>query len=162
MNKLAGLSILFIAGIATAQAPAQKRPAAPAGKAPAGAGSGSAQGVMMPSPAASGPTCFELSKDGKLWSRTPERMCVGHGDKNVEIKLQTGMPTPIDVAVFHLDLKTRSRCLDCNKDVYALLNPENSVMNELAITFDGKRDAKTLAETGTLTIGKTKFFYRKK
>ena len=37
----------------------------------------------MPPP----PTCFELSANGKTWSRTPERLCVGSGDKNVEIKL---------------------------------------------------------------------------
>ena len=112
----------------------------------------------MPPPPAQ--TCFELSANGKTWSRTPERLCVGSGDKNVEIKLQTGMPTPTDVAVFHLDLKTRAKCIDCNKDVFALLNPENSVFNNLAISFNGKRDVKAGTETGTLTIGKTKFFYR--
>jgi hypothetical protein len=113
--------------------------------------------VAPPIPA----TCFELSSNGKTWSRTPERLCVGSGDKNVEIKLQTGMPTPVTVAVFHLDLKTRVKCVDCNKDVFALTNPENSVFNALALSFNGKRDVKAGTETGTLTIGKTKFFYRK-
>ena len=47
--------------------------------------------------------------------------------------------------------------------MFALANPENSVFNALAITFDGKRDPKAPGtESGTLTIGKTKFFYRKK
>ena len=112
-------------------------------------------------PPASGPSCFELSPNGKTWSRTPERLCIGSGDKNVEIKMTTGMPTPTEVAVFHLDLKSRARCIDCNKDVYALLNPENSVFNTLAISFTGKRDVKAGTETGTLMIGKNKFFYRK-
>lgn len=172
MKKIAGLSILFAAGIAAAQAPTTKTPTAPApakaptattppAKGPAAPPAGIKAPDPVAPPAGSTTSCYELSKDGKAWSKTPERMCVGTGDKNVEIKLQTGMPTPTDVAVFHLDLKTRAKCIDCNKDVFALLNPENSVMNQLAITFNGKRDVKTGTETGTLTVGKTKFFYRK-
>lgn len=142
MHKLVGLSILFVTTAVAAQ-PSKAPDVQPA-----------------PPPTA---TCFELSKDGKLWSRTPERLCIGAGDKNVEIKLQTGLPpSPTDVATFRLDLKTRARCIDCNKDEFALTNPENSVFNALSIKFNGKRDVKAGTETGTLSIGKTKFFYRKK
>jgi hypothetical protein len=144
-------------------APAAKQPAPPAMPAkPMPPTNPTPQPVAPPMPP-SGPTCFELSKDGKLWSRTPEQLCVGTGDKAVEIKLQTGMPTATTVASFTLDRTVRAKCIDCNKDVYALSNPENSVFNQLAITFNGKRDPKAPGtETGTLTIGKTKFFYRKK
>jgi len=169
------LSSLFILTLATAVAAAQPAPPSPS-KAPSGAKAPTAPPSkaptaapapmpvqQVPPPVASGPTCFELSKDGKLWSRTPEQLCVGTGDKAVEIKLQTGMPTATTVASFTLDLKTRAKCIDCNKDVFALTNPENSVFNQLAITFNGKRDPKAPGtESGTLTIGKTKFFYRKK
>lgn len=115
-----------------------------------------------PVPPPSAESCFELSRDGKLWSRTPEQLCIGAGDKAVAIKLTTGMPTPQTVATFTLDLTARARCIDCNKDVFSLSNPENSVFNQLAIKFNGKRDAKAPGkESGTLTIGATKFFYRK-
>lgn len=143
--------VSLAAGIAAAQPAPPAKPATPA----------PAMRPPVPPPAA--PTCFELSKDGKLWSRTPEMLCVGSGDKAVEIKLTTGMPTPTTVATFTLDLKTRVKCIDCNKDVFALTNPENSVFNQLSITFNGKRNAKNPGtESGTVTIGKTKFYYRKK
>jgi hypothetical protein len=152
--------------------PPQKAPAAgakvPTPPSAAKPAAGAPPAASMPKPVAppmpaSGPTCFELSKDGKLWSRTPEQLCVGTGDKAIEIKLTTGMPTATTVASFTLDRTVRAKCIDCNKDVYALSNPENSVFNQLAITFNGKRDPKAPGtETGTLTIGKTKFFYRKK
>lgn len=138
---LAPATLVLVAGVALAQ----PKPTAPP--------------PPLTTPAA--PTCFQLSPDGQMWSKTPERLCIASGFKNVEIKLQTGMPTPTDVAVFRFDLKTRVKCADCNKDVFALTNPENSVFNALAITFDGKRDLKTGAESGTVTVGATKFFYRR-
>ncbi|MDB4954160.1 MAG: hypothetical protein JWO36_1729 [Myxococcales bacterium] len=104
--------------------------------------------------------CFQLSADGKAWSKTPELLCVGQGDKAVEIKLTAGIPL-VDVAVFHLDLKSRVRCSDCNKDEFALTNPSNSVFNQLAIKFDGKRDVTAGTETGTVSIGRTSFHYRR-
>jgi len=149
IQSVVGGVVLLVASIAVADRaapPPEAKPAAPA---------------VAPVPPPSGDACFELSPNGKTWSRTPERLCIGSGDKNVAIRLTTGMPTATEVAVFHLDRKERARCLDCNKDVYALLNPENSVFNALAITFNGKRDVKAGTESGTLTIGKTKFFYRK-
>jgi hypothetical protein len=130
---------------------------APAGKQPPP----SPPAVMPPMPPLSAPACFELSPDGKAWSRTPELLCVGSGDKNVAITLKTGMPPNIaEVAVFHLDLTARVRCIDCNKDVFSLSNPTNSVFNALKISFDGKRDVKAGTETGAVSIGKTKFRYR--
>jgi hypothetical protein len=165
VKSLSSLILLSLAaGVAAAQtAPAKPaQPATPAQPAKPAPTAGAAIAPPVPPPA-TGPTCFELSKDGKAWSRTPEQLCVGTGDKAVEIKLQTGMPTATTVATFTLDLKTRAKCIDCNKDVFALTNPENSVFNQLSITFNGKRDVKNPGtESGTLTIGKTKFFYRKK
>jgi hypothetical protein len=146
--NLKSLPVLFLvlgAGVASADAPkptAAAKPTADATAAPA-------------------TTCFELSKDGKSWSRTPELLCVGSGDKNVEITLKTGLPTPIEVATFHFDLKSRVRCIDCNKDEFALTNAENSIFNTLAIKFDGKRDVKAGTETGSVSIGKTSFHYRR-
>jgi hypothetical protein len=146
------LSTLLILALATGVAAAQTTPKAPT--------TPTTTAMAPPIPTQ---TCFELSKDGKLWSRTPEQLCIGSGDKAVEIKLQTGMPTATTVASFTLDRTTRAKCIDCNRDVYSISNPQNSVFNQLAITFHGKRDPKAPGtESGTLTIGKTKFFYRKK
>ena len=117
--------------------------------------------IMQPPPAPTAPACYELSADGKAWSRTPELLCVDGKDKAATITLKTGMPpNPTEVAVFHLDLTARVRCIDCNKDVYGLANPSNSVFNALSIRFDGKRDLKAGTETGAVSIGKTKFRYR--
>lgn len=113
------------------------------------------------SPPAPSPTCFELSLDGRLWSRTPQLLCIGPGTKQVDITLKIGMPTPADVATFHLDLRSRARCSDCNRDEFALTDPSNSVLNALAITFDGRRDVQAGTEAGTVSIGKTRFHYRR-
>lgn len=134
--------------------------AAPTGSAPAPSPPGPAK-IMMPPPPPTAPACYEISADGKAWSKTPELMCVDSNDKTATITLKTGMgPNPTEVAVFHLDLKARVRCIDCNKDVFALTNPSNSVFNALQISFDGKRDLKAGTESGAVSIGKTKFRYR--
>lgn len=161
MSMRLTFSLLALAtGLAAAQ-PAKPAPPAPAPK-PVQPPPPARNDVGAPPPV-SAPACFELSKDGKAWSKTPEQLCVGSGDKAVEIKLQSGMPTPQTIATFTLDLRGRARCIDCNQDVFALSNPENSVFNQLSIRFDGKRDAKTPSmETGTVKIGATKFFYRKR
>ncbi len=108
------------------------------------------------------PSCFELSRDGRSFSRTPERLCISQdgASNHYTIRLQTGI-TPVDVAVFHLDLTERVRCADCNRDVYSIANPSNSVLNELAIRFNGTRVLNTGAESGTVRVGATTFHYRR-
>ena len=64
------------------------------------------------------------------------------------------------VAVFNLNLLERARCVDCNQDVFGLTNPSNSTFNALSIKFDGVQDILTRKESGTVTIGTTKFFYQ--
>lgn len=137
--SIACLPVLLLASLAHAQ------PAAPAKR--------------LPAPKS---TCFELSLDGKTWSKTPERLCITSGVGTAEIRLESGMPTAKQVAVFHLDLTRRAKCIDCNKDRFALSNPSNSVFNALEIVFDGKRDVRAGTETGTVSIGKTTFHYRKR
>jgi hypothetical protein len=114
-----------------------------------------------PPPPPSKPICYELSSDGKAWSKTPEVMCVALTGRTATITLESGMPPdPTQVAVFKLDLKSRVRCLDCNKDVFALSNPSSSVFNALQISFDGRRDVTRGSEQGTVSIGKNRFRYR--
>ena len=36
----------------------------------------------------------------------------------------------------------------------------NSIANELKVVFKGKRNTKTMLETGTVAVGKTRFRYR--
>lgn len=108
------------------------------------------------------PACFELSRDGQAFSRTPERLCIWqNGTSNrYTIRLQTGM-TPSDVVVFNFDLTERVRSADRNRDVFSLSNPSNSIFNELAIRFDGTRNVSAGTETGTVRVGSTTFHYRK-
>ncbi|HEY3355761.1 MAG TPA: hypothetical protein VGQ83_21090 [Polyangia bacterium] len=105
--------------------------------------------------------CFQLSLDGKAWSRTPELLCVAPatGQEHV-ITLRTGLKRD-EVARFNFALLSRARCIDCNRDVFGPAGPANSVFNTLKIVFDGKRDAnKPSNESGTVSIGKTTLFYR--
>jgi hypothetical protein len=108
-------------------------------------------------------TCVDVSADGKAWSKTPEMLCVSNvKDADYTLALRTGMPgSQVEVMTLHLNLVSRVRCIDCNKDVFGIANPSNSIANALQVKFDGKRDAKTLAETGIVHIGATKLFYRR-
>jgi hypothetical protein len=109
-------------------------------------------------------TCFELSSDGKAWSKTPEMLCLSNvKDSDYTLALRTGMPgSQQEVLTLHFNLITRAKCIDCNKDVFGVANPTNSVANALQVKFDGKRDPKTMEEKGTVRIGATKLFYRGK
>ncbi|HEU0035224.1 MAG TPA: hypothetical protein VFQ53_31580 [Kofleriaceae bacterium] len=117
--------------------------------------------IVTTSAAYADSTCFQLSADGKTWSKTPEVLCVSQvKDRTYTLAMKTGMPgSEQEVLTMHLDLITRAKCIDCNKDVFGIANPTNSIANALQVKFDGKRD-KAMAETGSLTIGKTKLFYR--
>ena len=109
-------------------------------------------------------TCYQLSSSSTAWSRTPETLCVEMDSDNSSaiLKLTSGLPfNSQTVAVFNMDLLLRARCLDCNKDVFGVANPTNSVFNNLQIKFDGARDISTGAEQGKVQIGGTTFFYRK-
>ncbi|MDD2773846.1 MAG: hypothetical protein PHP45_09160 [Elusimicrobiales bacterium] len=109
--------------------------------------------------------CYQLSADEGSFSRTPEVLCVTHlgqPPKNIEIVLAINDVGNIrEIGILHLDLLKRVRCLDCNKDVYGVSNPSNSVFNKLAIEFDGKRDLSKGEESGMVKIGENLFHYRK-
>ncbi len=109
-------------------------------------------------------TCFEVSSTGKTWSRTPEMLCLSNvKDSDYTLALRTGIPgSQQEVLTLHFNLITRAKCIDCNKDVFGLANPTNSVANTLQVTFDGRRDIKTMEEKGTVKIGATRLFYRGK
>lgn len=116
--------------------------------------------------------CYDLSRDGKAWSKTPETLCVTEetlvttNGLTATITLKTGMPEINEktVAVFNYGLLSRARCFDCNEDVFGVLNPENSLFNTLQISFEGKREFKAgyngCVESGTLKIGETQFYYK--
>lgn len=107
-------------------------------------------------------TCFDVSADGKAWSKTPELLCVSNvKDADYTLSLKTGIAgSQHEIVTLHLNLLTRARCVDCNKDVFGVANPTNSIANALQVKFDGKRAGKTTAETGTVKIGATRLFYR--
>jgi hypothetical protein len=119
--------------------------------------------VSTPAFSAGGSVCYQLSNNGTQWSRTPELLCVAgpNSQSKFEITLERGVIRREVVATFELDNLSRARCLDCNGDVYGVKNPSNSIFNNLKISFDGMRNLRADTESGTLTIGDTKFFYRK-
>lgn len=108
-------------------------------------------------------TCYQLSSNGVAWSRTPETLCVTENPEapmRNTITLNTGLPPQQQrtVATFELDRLQRSRCMDCNEDVFGVAIPSNSVLNALTIRFEGRRDQN--GESGSVTIGAERFFYR--
>jgi|GEM_PF-814794 len=113
--------------------------------------------------------CYQLSADEGSFSRTPEMLCVTLGEttKDAEITLVINeVGNRKTVGMFRLDLLQRARCIDCNKDLYGVSNPSNSVFNKLKIEFDGKKDRNVLAgqfeEKGKVKIGENLFYYRGK
>ena len=108
-------------------------------------------------------TCYQVSAVEGAWSRTPENLCVAQvdADSPAVITLKSGLFFDERiVAVYNLDLLQRAKCLDCNQDVFGLVDPSNSSFNQLTIRFDGTRDITTMKEEGAVYIGATKLFYQ--
>lgn len=111
-------------------------------------------------PTASTTQCFQLEGQKGKQTKDPQLLCVQGAGNDYTITLSYGVANTT-FATFTLQLKGRARCIDCNKDEFALANPANSVFNKLAIRFNGKRTlGATMTETGTVMIGNTSFFYR--
>lgn len=115
-------------------------------------------------------TCFSLSTNGIAWSKTPEILCYSKYLPNADtvdnnlytLTLKAGLPGMMqEYAQFNFNLISRVRSLTENQDVFAIENPENSAFNALAIQFDGKRNFLKRTEKGTVSIGSTKFYYRR-
>ncbi|MDD2772680.1 MAG: hypothetical protein PHP45_03180 [Elusimicrobiales bacterium] len=124
------------------------------------------EGQRKPPPPQYPTACYQLSANEGSFSRTPEMLCVtmgmGETAKDAEITLAINEVGNLKkIGIFHLDLLSRVRCFDCNKDVYGVSNPSNSVFNKLKIEFDGKKDLSKGDEEGTVKIGETMFHYRK-
>lgn len=115
---------------------------------------------------AQGETCYQLSRSQDRVSRTPELLCVEKADSNLPspylLTLRTGLGGERVVATFNYDLIFAARCIDCNKNVFGIANPENSIFNAISITFDGKREFRngSREEKGTILIGQERFSYR--
>ena len=106
--------------------------------------------------------CYTVSTSPDFESKTPELLCLAGDIETNEftISLKTGLPwSQKTVAIFNFNFLSGVKCIDCNKNVFGVANPENSTFNTLSIAFDGTRDMKTMKEKGTVTIGKTKLFY---
>ncbi|MBF0362842.1 MAG: hypothetical protein HQK49_17620 [Oligoflexia bacterium] len=99
--------------------------------------------------------CYQLSRDGVSFSKTPEELCVGDS----LISLRTGLYKKQNIVQFNMKLVRTAKCMDCTHDMYAVTNPSNSIFNELSIKIDGDRDFKTGIESGKISIGKNEFFY---
>ncbi len=110
-------------------------------------------------------TCYRISRDGQVWNRTPELLCVTPEkprSRKVEISLRSGLLEQAEtVAVFNLTLLSSARCMDCNQNVYGASVAPHSAFSALLIRFDGQRDLESGSEEGTLQIGSTRFYYRK-
>jgi hypothetical protein len=73
--------------------------------------------------------------------------------------MRTGLAGDREVARFSLRLLERVKCIDCNRDLFGIDNPSNSIFNELQVRFDGNRDLASGRELGTVAVGSTTFFY---
>ena len=113
--------------------------------------------------------CYDLSKDGKNWSRTPEQICLTNPLHNLEplktkIDLIHGLFKKKTVATFNLDLIESLRYGPQSFGmIYGVENPNNSIFNELKIEFKGQTQINedgTSSEVGTVLIGKNKFHYK--
>ncbi|MEO5970470.1 MAG: hypothetical protein ABIQ95_11135 [Bdellovibrionia bacterium] len=108
--------------------------------------------------------CYQVSSDGKAWSRTSETLCVSTTDfqtNQVEIVLKSGLSfAQQTIATFNYNLLSSARCMDCNQNVYGIANPSNSIFNAFSIRFDGTRNMQTGSESGVVQIGDTKLYYR--
>ena len=122
--------------------------------------------------------CYQVSQNPKSWSRTPELLCLtvlGPNrsnlpnsetlpDRDVEITLKTGLRQEI-VAQFNLMLKGESRptCFPTtrNQSRFVVGSATNSVWNALTIQFNGSINPASRDETGTVTIGANKFYYKR-
>lgn len=116
--------------------------------------------ILFFATAAAAETCYQLSRDGLSFSRTPEVMCIKNGayENTARITLETGLMSRRVVAVYEFDLLQRARCLDCNQDVYGVSNPANSLFNDMQIRFYGNGAGES--EAGTVNIGTTRYHYR--
>ena len=108
-------------------------------------------------------TCYELSADGKTWSDPVERLCVSilNTGWNADVTLELATPSPAIIAAYHLDVvpvapKTRA---DRNVSKFTLTR-SSVVVSALEIVFNGHRDVAAGTETGTVSIGGKKLFYR--
>ena len=113
--------------------------------------------------AASGQTCFQLSKDGTAFAKTPELLCMEEvGDAKDSFTLETGLFAREVHVSYQLDLISQAECLACRVSSYAIRNPSNSTYSESAqISFNGKVNIWDGAkESGTVTVAGKKYFYR--
>jgi hypothetical protein len=164
--SLASLAAVSLAALAFAAVSPARVAAGPA----AGAVPGKPAVAVAAAPQAPsrGPqTCYELSKDGKTWSKTPEVLCVELGPQSASgqlpatLTLRSGLPmAQVELARMTYSLLERAKCLSCNRDLFGVANPSNSIINELKVKFDGKLDSKTRLESGTVMIGKNRLAYR--
>ena len=108
--------------------------------------------------------CYRVANEGSAFSKTPELLCIRSFDEiNVyEITLESGLLefNRHTIAAFQFNLLSRSRCLNCNEDVFGIANPENSTFNSLQIKFSGTKLNGTSEETGTIEIGGTTLSYK--
>ena len=106
-------------------------------------------------------TCYRISRQEDFWAKTPELLCTqSQGNQEYILTMRTGLTGDREVALFFLHLLERAKCIDCNRDVFGLANPSNSTFNELQIRFHGERDLANGRESGTVSVGRTSFFYQ--
>jgi hypothetical protein len=174
MSRIALATIcfsLFALGLGVAQAhepagkPAQGQGAGPAVTPPPGAPAPTAPPAVTPPPGRP-EICYELSTDGKSYSRTPQFLCVIETGSEITASLRVGIPL-VEVLTGKFTLSGRVRCLDCRKDILTLAVPTGTILPSFAIVFDGKRPPEKGTgqlgpEQGTVKIAGKKYFYRER
>jgi len=105
------------------------------------------------SAALGGERCFELAADERFAGQTTSMCIVEAAMPRATVTLSERGAT---VARFELELYSRVRCPDCNRDVFG--PPSPSGLDILQVRFDGTSSRGV--ESGSVTIGAKRFAYR--
>ena len=110
-------------------------------------------------------TCYQLSKDGLSFSRTPQLLCINTKSdafgESYEASLEIQNPSAVSkVATYFFSKLVMAKCYGCNMNKYS--NTTESLINDITqISFDGSYN--DLGESGVVKIGtKTLYYLRKK
>lgn len=108
--------------------------------------------------------CFELSQSPKAFSKSPSLMCLAQTESGrFVVSFEKHFPQKEEFGSYTLDLIAAAKCIDCNIAQYGIRedNPFYKALSQLPVVkIDGKRDFQKKLETGTLQVGKTKYYYR--
>jgi hypothetical protein len=105
-------------------------------------------------------TCDELSSDASRYPGVPELLCLTQLAGNEgQLVLRYGAGAAETVRA-HVLINRKSRCPGCNNDELVLAVPAYASVG-LKVTWNGRTDVRTGAQSGTVNVGGKRLFYRR-